>query len=309
MDASVRHAALSLALFTLSGCLFDWASLRRDGSVDAASDAQSDGFNPVDVDDRDAEAADAAVPELDASDASATRSDASDAHATDAPSDRDAAMDAGDPRDAAAVDSAMDANDAARDAMTGPDAVDAGASDARDALGPGADSGGGCSGSVVVNEVQHSGSAGGTDEFIEIQNNGASEVSLDGWQILYISSAGTTSQSLFTFSMTDRLTPGAQMIVAGAMHQPAASLRRIAAGRGISTPAGVALVDRTLRKVDSVAFGMVASTHPYLEPEGGAPAPNPGTAQSISRTPSGRDTNVNATDFTVSPPTPGAPTL
>ena len=160
-----------------------------------------------------------------------------------------------------------------------------------------------------VNEVQHTGSAGGTDEFVEIQNNGACEVALDGWQLMYAATGGTTTQSLFTFSMTDRLAPGAQMIIAGSGHQPSAVLRRIAAGRGISMPAGVAIVDRTMRRVDSVAFGMVASTHPYLEPEGGAPAPNPGTAQSIARAPSGRDTNVNATDFIVGAPTPGAPTL
>jgi hypothetical protein len=324
MDVTARRAALLFTTLTLSGCLYDWAALRRDGSVEASADrplprdSASEDATEIDGEFTDASAGDAAGTEagerdaggIDASDGAAPRDATMDARDAGADaSDVGTADAAGDGGDAGtdARDAGTDASDAGTDASdAGTDASDAGA-DARDALGPGADGGGGCSGSIVINEVQHTGSTSGTDEFVELQNNGACEANLDGWQLLYVTGSGTTPQSLFTFSMTDRLAPGAQMLVAGLSHQPAAMLRRIPMGRGIATAAGVAIVDRTMRRVDSVAFGTVSPTHPYLEPEGGAPAPAPGVAQSTARTPSGRDTNVNAVDFTVGMPSPGAP--
>src|SRR5262249_18417935 len=63
---------------------------------------------------------------------------------------------------------------------------------------PGGDSGGdspsgsdgGCSGPVVINEVQTAGNAGASDEFIELYNPNACAVSLANWNLYYHAAAG-----------------------------------------------------------------------------------------------------------------------
>lgn len=294
MSRRTLLALASLSTFALDGCLLNWNQFRPgDAAADAVvADTRSDtgvredtGVSPTDTG-------------VDTGVVTDTGAD------TGVPTDAMNAMDVTDASDAS------DARTDVQDSGVPADVMDAGR-DVTDS-GPVGDADPGCTGPVVINEVQHTGSSG-SDEFIEIHNNGTCEVSLDGWRIAYLTGSATmssTPQDLFVFGPTHRLAPNSQLIVAGASFMPTGTFLRILSGRGVSTPAGVALFDRTMTRVDSVVFGAVATTHPFGEPDSTMPAASPGTSRSIGRSPNGVDTNRNAMDFReFTTPTPGAPNL
>ena len=64
----------------------------------------------------------------------------------------------------------------------------------------------------------------------------------------------------------------------------------------------MALCDGTTKK-EGVASATAASNHPFLETTVIAA---PATPQSAARSPNGKDTNVNATDFKLGARSPGA---
>lgn len=290
MNRFALLACASLSALSLHGCLLNWNQFRpRDAEVDAGSQPDSAPQDTGVIVDTGV-LPDSGVVE-DTGVVQDTGVDTGVINDTGVPFDSGVRVDSG-----VLPDAAMEAGggtDAAPDVVLG-------------------DADLGCTGPVVINEVQHTGSSG-SDEFVEIHNNGTCEVSLDGWRIAYLTGTATmasTPQDLFVFGPTHRLAPNTQLIIAGAGYMPAATVLRILSGRGISNPAGVALFDRSNRKVDSVVFGTVSATHPFGEPDATMPAPNPGTSQSIGRSPNGRDTNNNAMDFRLSmTPTPGAPNM
>jgi hypothetical protein len=169
-----------------------------------------------------------------------------------------------------------------------------------------------CSGPIVVNEVQTTGVGGGTDEWVELHNNGNCEVVLSGWTLVYRSSSGVSATTIYNFTAADRLAPNSQLLIAGAAFMPAnAALRRFAGGGGLAqTAGGVGLFNAAARRMDSMAWGPVAMDHPFAEPmmPPVVPTAAPGSNRSVARTPNGRDTDNNANDFREVPmPTPGAP--
>lgn len=287
MSRRTLLALASLSAIALDGCLLNWNQFR---AGDAAADtAVADSRTDTGVREDTGVPADTGI---------------------DTGVETDTGVDTGVPTDTMTAMDASDARSDVQDSGVPADATDA-ARDATDS-GPLGDADLGCTGPVVINEVQHTGSSG-SDEFIEIHNNGTCEVSLDGWRIAYLTGSATmssTPQDLFVFGPTHRLAPNAELIVAGASFMPSGTFLRILSGRGVSTPAGVALFDRTMTRVDSVVFGAVATTHPFGEPDSTMPAVTPGTSRSIGRSPNGVDTNHNITDFReFTTPTPGAPNM
>jgi 5'-nucleotidase len=170
---------------------------------------------------------------------------------------------------------------------------------------------------VVVNEVYGGGGNSGatlTDDFIELRNNSAGTVSLDGWSVQY---ASATGNAWGVTALSGSIAPGGTYLV------------REAAGTGGSTPlptpdaagtlalsgsAGkVALVTSTTKLTcggttgptcagvagvrDVVGYGSTAA--------GGEGAPAAGLTNSTSASRAGGvDTDDNSADFTAGTPTP-----
>jgi hypothetical protein len=195
-------------------------------------------------------------------------------------------------------------------------AIDARPDSAPDVVTSDADPG--CTGPVVINEVVHTGNGGGsstpgTDEFVELHNNGTCTVDLTGWRVQYMSASGsvTMASPQAVFLAGDVIGPNRQIIVASSVSPLAPmALRTFTAGIA-QTGGGIALFNQRMERVDSVAFGSlsVAGGHPYAEPVGNTGAPTYSSApQSVARTPNGTDTNNNAADFRAAAnATPGAP--
>ncbi|MEZ4221481.1 MAG: lamin tail domain-containing protein [Polyangiaceae bacterium] len=161
--------------------------------------------------------------------------------------------------------------------------------------------GGGCT-TVLVNEVASTGPNGGFDEFVELFNYGTCTASLNGWSVKYSSSSGAAQDVKWTGGAAVSLAGGAYYVIAGPNFSgtPNATL----SGSGLGDNGGIALFDAGDNRVDSVAYGSVSPTHPYIE--GTAFADTPTSTKSASRTPNAKDTNDNSQDFTRLNRSPGA---
>lgn len=169
-----------------------------------------------------------------------------------------------------------------------------------------------CNGPVVINEVQTSGNGGGTDEWVELHNNGACEVSLNGWTLVYRSSSGVSSSTLYNFVAADRIAPNGELLVAGTGYMAAnMGLRRFLGGGGLAMAAGGVGILNGATRVDSMVWGAVSAGHPFAEPL--APitaAAMVASGHSVARVPNGRDTDNNGMDFRdIAAPTPGTPNM
>lgn len=170
--------------------------------------------------------------------------------------------------------------------------------------GGGAPGGGGTGGTtcydIVINEVSTEG-VSASDDFVELYNKGTCAASLTSWTLKYSSSSGATTPTYWTGMATDSLPAGGYWVLGGAGFTGAKngpmsqSLSATAGGVAIFALGGV--------KLDSVAYGGVAATHPFKE---GSAAAAPPANQSVERTPNGNDTNDNSKDFKVAPRSPGA---
>lgn len=168
---------------------------------------------------------------------------------------------------------------------------------------------------VVINEVYGGGGNSGatfTRDFIELANRGSTAVDLAGWSVQYQPAAANKAWQATPLAGT--LAPGGYLVVAeaagtgGTTDVPAQISGSIAMGSASGT---VALVSATAllnctdsagcraASVDLVGYGVAAIAE-------GAPAPAASNTRSVGRRPS-PDTDVNATDFAASNPTPGAP--
>jgi hypothetical protein len=161
--------------------------------------------------------------------------------------------------------------------------------------------GSGC-GSVLVNEVASTGPSGGFDEYVELYNYGSCTASLTGWVIKYSSSSGASQDDKWTGGATDSLAPGAYFVVAGANFT--GTKNGSLSGSGLGDDGGIGLFDTTKTKVDSVAYGSVLATHPFIE--GAAFPDSPTSTKSASRSPNATDTNDNSKDFARVNRSPGA---
>ncbi len=168
---------------------------------------------------------------------------------------------------------------------------------------------------VVISQVYGGGGNSGasyTNDFIELFNAGSDPVSLSGWSVQYASATG--SSWAVTSLAAVALLPGQYYLIqestgaAGTTPLPAPDATGSIA---MSATAGkIALLTTTTalssatpsdsRIVDLVGFGSTAGFF-----EGTGPTPGPANATAVLRAVNGcTDTNNNATDFSVGPPTP-----
>lgn len=153
---------------------------------------------------------------------------------------------------------------------------------------------------VVVNELyyDHPGADAG-HEFVELLNTGADDVSLDGvalefhngsdvgWTVVWRAPNGIVlaPDALFVLG-DDAVTPAPNVVFALALQ---------------NGPDAIRLLDANGAVLDLVGYGGLDEAA-YVETLGAAVVD---AGQAIARTPDGRDTGDNATDFVAAAPTPG----
>ncbi len=166
----------------------------------------------------------------------------------------------------------------------------------------GSTSGGvGCDGRIAINEVLVGGASNANEEFVELYNPNACEVSLAGWTLEYKSKSGNSGPQIVAFANGAKIA-AASFFVAGTSEFTGTKQVTMAAGMA-SDGASIALMDGSKKVIDAVAWGV--ATAGYLE---GARAPAPAAGDSLARKTDGVDTNDNAADFEVATsPTPGKP--
>ncbi len=155
---------------------------------------------------------------------------------------------------------------------------------------------------LKINEVQTAGPNGATDEFVELFNPCSGAVSLSGGKIVY--RAATSGGDTFTFATFAGETIPARgyFVVANGNFTGTSNIKPFEGGGGMAVAAGgVALKDATDVVVDSMGWG--TATNAFVE---GSPCGAPTSGQSAARSSDGFDYDVNATDWKLSTPTPGA---
>ncbi|MCA1622379.1 MAG: lamin tail domain-containing protein [Acidobacteria bacterium] len=176
---------------------------------------------------------------------------------------------------------------------------------------------------VVINEV-YGGAGCGTAgcsiynrDFVELYNNGTTNVDISGWTVQYSSATGTNYTIAATIPAGTILQPGDYYLI---------GLATGAAGTGVNTLTpdliGTTALSATAGKVALVSSATVlsgASCPPTGATiidfvgygtancfEGAGQAPAPSTTTSVQRFPNGTDTNNNNLDFVAAAPTPGS---
>lgn len=165
------------------------------------------------------------------------------------------------------------------------------------------DSGGGsgCTGKVVINELMTRGTAGATQEFVELYNPGSCAVSLGGWKLAYKSKAGAGNTVLHTFGAGDSIAAESFLVLGTASFTVK---KDVTMNGGMADDGGqVGLVDDTDKLVDGLGYG--GATGPFVE---GKAAGAPSSNGSVGRKIDGGDTDDNAADCQVfNQHTAGAP--
>ncbi|HYM87424.1 MAG TPA: Calx-beta domain-containing protein, partial [Pseudoxanthomonas sp.] len=166
---------------------------------------------------------------------------------------------------------------------------------------------------VVISQVYGGGGNGGAplrSDYIELHNNSASTVSLDGWSVQYASSTGTSWQ---VTPLTGSIAAGAYYLVkqadgantaAPALPTPdATGTIPMAAGAGkvaLSNSATALAGACPAGNIDFVGFGTAANCA-----EGSAPTATLNATTAALRADNGcTDSNNNAADFAVTAPAP-----
>jgi hypothetical protein len=162
-------------------------------------------------------------------------------------------------------------------------------------------SGTGCTGKVVINELQCAGP--GNAEFIELFNPNDCAINLAGWSIPYKAKNGNSGVAMHAFQPGDTIPAGEFLLLANAAFGGGPTVTALNGTGGLGNDGGqIALVDDDGKQVDAVGYGPT-TTGTYTE---GAPAPLPTGSGSIGRKSDGLDTDDNSADFrTFSTPSPG----
>jgi hypothetical protein len=167
--------------------------------------------------------------------------------------------------------------------------------------------GGSCTGKIVINEFMPAGTAA-NDEFLELYNPSACDVTLDGFKLLYKSSTGMPSNGspLHTFPTGTTIKGHGYYVLATLQHMGTKDATfnggGVTVNGGLSNEGQIAIFDGSANKLDSVGYG--AATGDYVEK---SPAPKAPATASIARKADGVDTDDNSKDFDwYTNPTPGA---
>ena len=187
-----------------------------------------------------------------------------------------------------------------------------------DSIRPAAAVGWPISSGLVVAEVV-AGGMSASDEYVEIANAGSNSVDLNGVELVYIASAGTTATRKAAWTDPRPLAPGRHLLVANSSGAFAGAADTTYSGGIAATGGAVALRAIGGAVIDAVGWG--DATNAFVE---GSPAAAPAAGASIERRPGGAggnasDTNDNAADWVgqsvpvpqnlawspMPPPTPG----
>jgi cysteine-rich repeat protein len=158
--------------------------------------------------------------------------------------------------------------------------------------------GGRCDAGLVINEFKTGTSGSYYDEYIEIYNKKSVALDISSYSLYFRDNTGGGLATLVTFPAGATIAAGGYTSVGrGAYAPPVTDYTDLAniynSGGGIGFYAGA---ETAANRIDSVAYGTSAGTHPYSE--GGTVAPT-STNCSVSRCPNGNDTNSNSADFQV----------
>jgi hypothetical protein len=197
------------------------------------------------------------------------------------------------------TDAADDPETGSSSGRSSPGGSSGGSSSSGDASSGGSSSGGSSSGAptgpcgtVLINEVQHQGSA----DFVELFNAGDCDVDLSELALFYRSETGNSDA--WNVAGDGTLDPGAYFVFG----EDTFDARDADLGGGLGGQGGKLALKRGSSTVDAVGWGADASGS-YVE---GDPAEASGTGESLQRQPNGGDTDDNASDFGAGDPTPGA---
>jgi hypothetical protein len=176
--------------------------------------------------------------------------------------------------------------------------VDAGPAD----TGP-ADTGGGgvgCTDTLLVNEILTTGAGNETGfEWVEIYNPNSCAKSFGSYKLVYRSADRATDGTLFNGATSSLTVPAGGYALIGSATVPSTDG---ALANGIKDTGGAVGIVFGTTRIDTVGWG--TATVGNSETKAAAAPPE---AQSIARSPNGRDTNNNSTDFKIATsPTPGA---
>lgn len=155
-------------------------------------------------------------------------------------------------------------------------------------------------GHLVISEIA-TGGAGASDEFIELFNPGAQDLSLAGLEVVYASASGATvSQRVAWAANAPAVPPGEHVLLANASGIHATSADFLYQG-GMAESGGTVILRPVgaATAIDAVAWGTAAGV--WLEGVA-APAPAPGSSlERLTSASDGRiqDTDDNAGDFVV----------
>jgi hypothetical protein len=159
---------------------------------------------------------------------------------------------------------------------------------------------------LVVNEFSTGTTGAAADEFVEIANVGSAALDISGFKVVYRAAAGTSDVTLATIPASTTLAAGAYYLLGGSAYAGAKTPNQSFSAALAATGGGIAIKDASGAILDSVGYG--SATNAFVEGTvAAAPPATDAPGSSAARTPNGRDTNDNASDFKVaSPPTPGA---
>ncbi len=160
--------------------------------------------------------------------------------------------------------------------------------------GAGGGAGGPVATHLVVNEIAYKSDSSDDDEFVELYNPTASDVSLSGFQVLYASASGSPTPA-WTGASGDTIKKGGYFVLGGAKFSGSSSGKL---GTALGAKGGSITLTDGGATLDLVGWG----TSQLAE---GAAAPADAST-SLSRIPDGSDSDDNATDFVVGARTPGA---
>lgn len=156
---------------------------------------------------------------------------------------------------------------------------------------------------LVVSEVQTGGTSA-SDEFVEVANQSAAPVDLNGLEVVYATSSGSTVTRKGTWTASTILGPGRRVLLVNGAGSYAGVGDVTYTGGFAATGGAVALRVVGGSVIDSVGWGDASSG--FVE---GFAVAAPAAGSSLERRPgglagNGSDTNDNATDWFVTAPNP-----
>ena len=148
---------------------------------------------------------------------------------------------------------------------------------------------------VVINELKIGGTSALGDEFIELYNPCAQDVTVTNWTLSHFSQKGTSETSITKLTFATIAGHGYALISSAACGCKTSADQTYANAAFSADGGGLGLRDASGTLVDAVGFGTGAA-NAFVEDQ---PAAAPDAGKSIARHPNGTDSNHNQNDFAI----------